>query len=144
MAVESSKESIDTWRKVRRLAGSGLSVPELASRLADLPVSRGAQGRLGRYGDLRGVDCASCRAWAKKLSQADPDAAEYHAEGRLDEYVENVDLESAGADRRRKLDTATAAEYTGDQGVTQPKRRTPATRTFSPSHICVPGAQAPD
>jgi pimeloyl-ACP methyl ester carboxylesterase len=29
------------------------------------------------------------------LSQVDPDAIEYHAEGRLDEYVEKVDLEGA-------------------------------------------------
>lgn len=92
VATESSKERVDMWRTIRRLAGSGLSVPELASRLADLPVSGAAEGAPSRYGDLPGVDSARCRAWAKTLSQADPDAAQYHAEGRLDEYVEKVDL----------------------------------------------------
>jgi pimeloyl-ACP methyl ester carboxylesterase len=77
LAIENSKERIDMWRKMRRLAGSGLTVPELASSLADSPFS----------GEARG--------WAKTLSQVDPDAAQYHADGRLDEYVEKVDLEGA-------------------------------------------------
>jgi pimeloyl-ACP methyl ester carboxylesterase len=77
LAIENSKERIDMWRKMRGLAGSGLTVPELASALADSPSSGEALG------------------WAKALSQVDPDAAQYHAEGRLDEYVEKVDLEGA-------------------------------------------------
>jgi pimeloyl-ACP methyl ester carboxylesterase len=77
LAIESSKEKIDTWRKMRGLVGLGLTVPELASALADSPSS----------GEARG--------WAKTLSQVDPDAAQYHAEGRLDEYVEKVDVEGA-------------------------------------------------
>jgi pimeloyl-ACP methyl ester carboxylesterase len=34
-------------------------------------------------------------AWAKSLSEVDPDVAAYHAEGRLDAYVERLDLEGA-------------------------------------------------
>ena len=77
LAIENSKERIDMWRKMRGLAASGMSVPELASVLADSSLS----------GEARG--------WAKALSQVDPDAAQYHAEGRLDEYVEKVDLEGS-------------------------------------------------
>jgi pimeloyl-ACP methyl ester carboxylesterase len=77
LAIESSKERIDMWRKMRELAALGMSVPELASALADSSLS----------GEVLG--------WAKALSQVDPDAAQYHAEGRLDEYVERVDLEGS-------------------------------------------------
>jgi len=77
LAIESSKERIDMWRKMRGLADLGLTVPELASALADSPFS------------------GEARSWAKTLSQVDPDAAQYHAEGRLEEYVEKVDVEGA-------------------------------------------------
>ena len=48
-----------------------------------------------RYGDLPGRDAAHIRGWAKTLSQVDPDVAQYHAEGRMEEYVRNVDLDAA-------------------------------------------------
>jgi pimeloyl-ACP methyl ester carboxylesterase len=47
-----------------------------------------------RYGDLPGTDAAHLRGWAKTLSQVDPDVVQYHADGRLDEYVRKVDLDS--------------------------------------------------
>ena len=95
LAIEGSEERIELWRTMRDLAGSGLSVPELASELADLPVSVPGQDAPMRYGDLPGTDEAHLRGWAKTLSQVDPDVAQYHAEGRLDEYVEKVDLDAA-------------------------------------------------
>jgi len=95
LAIEGSEERIELWRAMRGLAGSGLSVPELASKLADLPVSVPGQDAPVRYGDLPGTDAAHLRDWAKTLSQVDPDAAQYHAEGRLDEYMRKVDLYSA-------------------------------------------------
>jgi pimeloyl-ACP methyl ester carboxylesterase len=95
LAIEGSEERITMWRTMRGLAGSGLSVPELASALADLPVSVSAQGAPLRYGDLPGIDAAHLRGWAKALSQVDPDVAEYHAEGRMGEYVEKVELDAA-------------------------------------------------
>jgi len=93
LAIESSKERIAMWREMRRLASAGLSVPELASALADLPLPGKAAGKPLRYGDLPGVDTAYLRGWARTLSQVDPDAVQYHAEGRLDEYVAKVDLD---------------------------------------------------
>jgi pimeloyl-ACP methyl ester carboxylesterase len=64
---------------MRELAGSALSVAELASELAD----------------LYGADAAQFRGWAKTLSQVDPDVIQYHAEGQIGEYVENVDIDAA-------------------------------------------------
>ena len=95
LAIEGSEERIELWRTMRGLAGSGLSVPELASELADLPVSVPGQDTPMRYGDLPGTNAAHLRGWAKTLSQVDPDVAQYHAEGRMGEYVENVDLDAA-------------------------------------------------
>jgi len=95
LAIEGSQERIKLWRTMRGLAGSGLSVPELASELADLPVSVPGQDTPMRYGELPGIDAAHLRGWAKTLSQVDPDVVQYHAEGRLNEYVRKVDLDSA-------------------------------------------------
>ena len=64
---------------MRDLAGSELSVPELASELADFPVSVPGQDAPMRYGDLPGTDAAHLRGWAKTLSHVDPDVAQYHA-----------------------------------------------------------------
>ena len=77
LATEGSEERMDMWRKMHGLLGSGLAVSELAHVLADSPLSGEARGQ------------------AKTLTQVDPDVARYHAEGRLDEYVEKVDLEEA-------------------------------------------------
>jgi pimeloyl-ACP methyl ester carboxylesterase len=79
VAAESTESRITQWRTLRELVGSALSVVALASKLAD----------------LYGGDAAQFRGWAKTLSQADPDAAQYHAEGRIGEYVENVDIDAA-------------------------------------------------
>jgi pimeloyl-ACP methyl ester carboxylesterase len=91
--MESSEARIGMWRMMRDLVASGGSVSELAEKLGNLPVSDSATDSPSRYADLPGVDAVSIRAWAKTLSQADPDAAMYHAEGRIAEYVENVDIE---------------------------------------------------
>jgi pimeloyl-ACP methyl ester carboxylesterase len=93
VTTEGSQQRQNQWSTIRRLAGSGLSVPELASALADLSLPGGDTP--GRLADLPGMDATFLRSWAKSLSQVDPDVAQYHAEGRLDEYVENVDLDSA-------------------------------------------------
>jgi pimeloyl-ACP methyl ester carboxylesterase len=70
-------------------------VPELAAALAALPVKVTDQGETLRYGDLPGVDTVHLRGWAKTLRQADPDAIQYHASGRIHQYVANIDLEAA-------------------------------------------------
>ena len=95
LEIEGSEDRISLWRKLRDLAGSGLSVLDLAMELASLPVSLPGHDTPMQYGDLPGVDEVHLRAWAETLSQVDPDVAQYHAEGRLDEYVQHVDLETA-------------------------------------------------
>jgi pimeloyl-ACP methyl ester carboxylesterase len=79
VANESQESQIGMWQAMRELVKSGISVAEMASALADMV----------------GADAAHCRGWAKTLSQVDPDAAQYHAEGRIHEYVENVDVDGA-------------------------------------------------
>lgn len=88
-ALESDEARISFWATLRGLAGSGRSVTELVSSLADIPVSVPGQDTPIRYGDLPGVDAASLREWAKTLSQLDPEVLEFHAEGRIQEILEN-------------------------------------------------------
>ena len=77
LEIEGSEERVEMWRKMGALAGSGLSVADLASAMSGSPSSGEA------------LD------WAKKLSLVDPDVAQYHGEGRLDEYVSKIDLDGA-------------------------------------------------
>ena len=91
----SSGESMKLNRALRHLVDSKLPVPELAAALSDLPVFVPGQEAPVRYGDLPGQDSVRFRNWAEKLSQVDPDVLQYHAEGRLNEYVQNVDLDAA-------------------------------------------------
>jgi pimeloyl-ACP methyl ester carboxylesterase len=95
LEIEGSEDRISMWRKLRALAGSDLSIHELAMELACIPVSLTGHDPPMQYGDLPGVDEAHLRAWAETLSRVDPDVAQYHAEGRLDEYVRQVDLDTA-------------------------------------------------
>lgn len=95
LETEGSQERIEQWRALIELAALELDVPELASKLADLQVAVSERGQPVRYKDLPGIDAAHLRAWAKSLRQVDPDVAQYHASGRLNQYVENLALESA-------------------------------------------------
>ena len=95
LAIESTEERIGMWRTLRRLADSGYTVTELASALAGLPVSAPGQDGPAQLGDLPGMDDVVFRSWAKTLGQVDPDVAQYHAEGRLAEYVEKANLDAA-------------------------------------------------
>jgi pimeloyl-ACP methyl ester carboxylesterase len=79
LAVEGSDERIKMWVAIRNLVASNLSVPELAAALAD----------------LFGGDAAHFHGLAMSFSQADPDAIQYHTEGRLTEYVAKLDLDTA-------------------------------------------------
>jgi pimeloyl-ACP methyl ester carboxylesterase len=94
LSIEGSDERVSMWRTLRGLAGSGMSVPELASNLANMQVSLAGQDATMRYGDLPGVDDAHLLEWAETLIQVDPDVVKYHAEGRLDAYVEQVNFDT--------------------------------------------------
>jgi pimeloyl-ACP methyl ester carboxylesterase len=79
VADESGEDRVGMWRGLRGLAQARLSVADLAAALPRSP----------------GTDDARHRSWAKSLSQVDPDVILYHAEGRIDEYVHNIDLDAA-------------------------------------------------
>jgi pimeloyl-ACP methyl ester carboxylesterase len=95
-------EALEAWMRsdafaahftaVRELAGSGRSVATLARALGDLPVQGAGQGSPTTYRELPGMDAAHLRAWAKTISQLDPDVLEYHAEGRGREYLAGIDM----------------------------------------------------
>ena len=76
----------------RALAASKLSISEIASELAQLPISVPGDREAIRYGDQPGVDAVSLRQLAITLYQLDPGVLEYHAEARAKEYLEGFDL----------------------------------------------------
>jgi len=93
LAWMSSMEFKALFSAFRALAGSKLSISELASELAQVAVLVPGQAELINYGDQPGVDPVSLRQLAMTLSQLDPGVLEYHAEGRAQEYLEGFDLE---------------------------------------------------
>lgn len=94
--VDESREArIDMWRGLRDLVSMELNVDELASALAEIPVSVSEAGEPVRYGDLPGVNSVQIRRWAKDLHQLDPDVAAYHAGGRIREYVKHIDIDNS-------------------------------------------------
>lgn len=93
VALESDEVRINFWAALRDLAGSGRSVAEMVSALADIPVSVPEQDTPIRYGDCPGVDTAGLREFAKTLSQFDPDVLDFHAEGRVQEFFENINMD---------------------------------------------------
>ncbi|MFQ5793495.1 MAG: alpha/beta fold hydrolase [Candidatus Bipolaricaulia bacterium] len=82
------------WAALRDLIRSGRSVAELASALADVLVSVPGQDTWIRYGDLPGVDAVRLRAWAKTLSQVDPQVLEFRAEGRTQKFLRNFNIDT--------------------------------------------------
>ncbi len=94
-AIEGSEDRISFARRLRDLASMDLPVHELAQELAKLPVSLPGRDTQVKYGDLPGVDADHLREWAETLSQVDPDVVQYHAEGRLSEYIQHIDLDEA-------------------------------------------------
>lgn len=95
VADEGQADRVEMWRALRDLASSELGVSELASAVADMPISTSEVEGPVRYGDLPGVSSIQIRAWANDLHRLDPDVARYHAEGRLSEYVECVDVDKS-------------------------------------------------
>ena len=78
---------------LREIAATEHPLPELVSALADLLLPVPDQDPPVRYGDLPMADDAYLRNWAKTVSQMDPDILEYHAEGRAQEFLRDIDLD---------------------------------------------------
>jgi pimeloyl-ACP methyl ester carboxylesterase len=79
VAIESGEARVGMWQAIRDLGASVRSVPEWASALAE----------------MTGQEAAHLLDWAETLSQVDPDVIMYHAGGRIDEYVQSVDVDRA-------------------------------------------------
>ena len=78
---------------LREIAASERSLPEIAQSLAEIPLPVPNQDPPVRYGDLPMADDAYLRYWAKTMNQMDPDILEYHAEGRAQEFLRDIDLD---------------------------------------------------
>jgi pimeloyl-ACP methyl ester carboxylesterase len=64
---------IDLFTGLRRLAGSGGSIPEIAHGIADIRLRVPSVGVPVRIGDMPGNDQAYLEWWARCVSQADPE-----------------------------------------------------------------------
>ena len=82
------------FTSIQELAGSDLSVAQLAQALGKLPVRLSGLDEPPLYKELPGMDAAHLRAWAKTTSQLDPDVLAYHATGRGKEFMEGFDMDA--------------------------------------------------
>lgn len=82
------------FTSIQELAGSKLSVPQLAQALGELPVRLSGLDEPPLYKEMPGMDAAHLRAWAKTTSQLDPDVLAYHATGRGKEFLDGIDMDA--------------------------------------------------
>jgi len=78
----------------RELAGSMLTVPELAKALGDLPAGVGEDGSVVRQRDLPGKDELQLRSWARTIHDLDADVLAFHGTGRGREYLSSIDTDA--------------------------------------------------
>ena len=83
---------ISRYSAIQDLAGSGQPLTVLARALGDLPAQIPGNEAVVTHRELPGMNSASLRAWAKTISQLDPDVLAYHATGRGQEFLENFDM----------------------------------------------------
>jgi len=73
------------------LASSNLSLREMENAIADIQFP--GQDAAIRYGDQTGIDRKHLKQLAEVLSKLDPEALEYHAKGRAEEFLSDFHLE---------------------------------------------------
>jgi pimeloyl-ACP methyl ester carboxylesterase len=93
LAWMNSTEFCRYFTALREIAASQPPLPEMIKALADLPLPVPDQDPPVRYGDLPMSDDTYLRYWAKTVGQMDPDILEYHAEGRAQEFLRDIDLD---------------------------------------------------
>lgn len=93
LAWMNSTEFCRYFTALRAIAASQPPLPEMVQALADLPLPVPDQDPPVRYGDLPMADDTYLRYWAKTVRQMDPDILEYHAEGRAQEFLLDIDLD---------------------------------------------------
>ena len=69
------------------------SIPERMKAIGDIPVPVPETGDQIRYADSPGVDAVRIRDLALTLDAMDPGVLEYHAEGRVSEFLDGFDLD---------------------------------------------------
>jgi pimeloyl-ACP methyl ester carboxylesterase len=88
-----SAEFQEHFTALRALASQHLSTTELCRRIADLPVHVSAENRTIRYAEQPGMDPVHIQQLASTISRMDPGVLEYHAEGRVAEYLRDFQPE---------------------------------------------------
>lgn len=78
---------------LRELAGLDHSIAELTGAIADIPIQVPGQDAHIRYGDSPGIEIIQIQQLAITLSNMDPGVLEYHAEGRVEEFFDDFDLD---------------------------------------------------
>jgi len=90
-----TSEGFKSWfSALRRLSGLNLSITELSTRIADIPVRVRGQNAPIRFGDSPAIDAIQIQQLAITLSHLDPGVLQYHAEGRAMEFLEGYDLDA--------------------------------------------------
>jgi len=88
-----SDEFINLFSAFRDLAGSDKSLAQIYNDLREVPVHLPGETEPVRYADQPGVDAIDLLQFAITLSMLDPGVLDYHAERRVDEFLEGFELE---------------------------------------------------
>ena len=88
-----SDEFISLFSAFRDLAGLDKSLAHIYNDLRKIPVQIPGEIETVRYEDQPGLDAIDLLWLAKTLCMLDPGVLDYHAEGRVDEFLEGFELE---------------------------------------------------
>jgi pimeloyl-ACP methyl ester carboxylesterase len=88
-----SDEFISLFSAFRDLAGLDKSLAHIYNDLRKIPVQIPGEIETVRYEDQPGLDAIDLLRFAKTLCMLDPAVLDYHAEGRVDEFLEGFELE---------------------------------------------------
>ena len=88
-----SDEFISLFSEYRDLAGLDKSLAQIYNDLREVPVHLPGETEPVRYADQPGVDAIDLLQFAITLSMLDPGVLDYHAERRVDEFLEGFELE---------------------------------------------------
>ena len=91
-ALMKSDEFINLFSAFRDLAGPDKSLAHIFKDLREIPVHIPGETEPVRYADQPGLDAIDLLRYAKTLSMLDPGVLDYHAEGRVDEFLEGFEL----------------------------------------------------
>jgi pimeloyl-ACP methyl ester carboxylesterase len=91
MTSEGFKEYFSALQKIAELSHS--SIQEIERKISNIPVQIPGQELPIRYAESPGVDGINIQQLAITLSQMDPGVLEYHATGRVFEFLDGIDVD---------------------------------------------------